>query len=279
MRGDSIGSVVVDAGTVRAAGRTRGRVGVAPAESRAHTGGTAHDEWCAMADPAPDLLPVLSRGKHRSPAVGGCFMEFASWLAGERWSDHPRCTHPLLASLARLVNDGVSDDFRPRLAPLIPSVVGLAGHDLHVDALVARRGAITALPLARPDDQRALAVAVLTSERVLADLDARPERLLGEEAERALAAAPAAAAWARHLAGTLVPPARAFRRHAAPTAVRCAVGAIAGADLPDRDRVLHDLLATAIDDVVVWMEPEPDPVDAQRWADGCRLLDDTSVPA
>ena len=28
-------------------------------------------------------------------------MEFASFLAGERWSDHPACTHPLLAGVAR----------------------------------------------------------------------------------------------------------------------------------------------------------------------------------
>ncbi len=232
-----------------------------------------------MADLAPDLLPVLSRGKHRTPAAGGCFMEFASWLAGERWSDHPRCTHPLLASLARLVNDGVSDHHRPHLAPLVPSVVGLAGTDLHLDALVARRCAITALPLARADDQRALAVAVLTTERVLADLDGRPERLLLEEAERALAAAPDAAAWARELAGQAVPPARAFRRHAAPTAVRCAVEAILRAQVPNRDRALHGLLAAAIDDVVTWLEPDPEPVDADRWAHGCRLLDEVTVPA
>ncbi len=206
-------------------------------------------------------------------------MEFASWLAGERWSDHPRCTHPLLASLARLVNDAVSDDHRHHLAPLVPSVVGLAGSDLRVDALVARRCAITALPLARPEDQRALAVAVLTSERVLADVDGRPERLLGEEAERALAATPAATAWARDLAGEVVPPSRAFRRHAAPTAVRCAVEAILRAHLPDRDRVLHDLLAAAIDDVGAWLEPDPEPVDADRWADGCRLLDESTVSA
>ena len=45
----------------------------------------------------PDLLPVLSRGKHRNPRKGACFMELASYLAGERWSDHPACTHPLLA--------------------------------------------------------------------------------------------------------------------------------------------------------------------------------------
>ena len=47
----------------------------------------------------PDLVPILSRGKHRNPRKGACFMELASYLAGERWSDHPRCTHPLLASV------------------------------------------------------------------------------------------------------------------------------------------------------------------------------------
>ena len=73
----------------------------------------------------PDMLPVLSRGKHRRPSKGGCFMELASFLAGERWSDHPGCTHPLLAALARHVNDLTSDAARPRLAPLIPSVIGL----------------------------------------------------------------------------------------------------------------------------------------------------------
>ena len=57
----------------------------------------------------PELVPILSRGKHRNPRKGACFMEMASFLAGERWSDHPRCTHPLLASVARLTNDLTSD--------------------------------------------------------------------------------------------------------------------------------------------------------------------------
>ena len=46
----------------------------------------------------PDGMPVLSRGRHRTPRRGACFMEFASLLAGERWSDHPSCTHPLLGA-------------------------------------------------------------------------------------------------------------------------------------------------------------------------------------
>ena len=43
--------------------------------------------------------PCCRAGKHRSPRKGACFMEMAAFLAGERWSDHPRCTHPLLAAL------------------------------------------------------------------------------------------------------------------------------------------------------------------------------------
>ncbi len=78
----------------------------------------------------PDGIPVLSRGKHRNPRRGACFMEMASVLAGEPWSDHPKCTHPLVAHLARMVNDYTSDDGRARLAPHIPSVVGIRGGGL-----------------------------------------------------------------------------------------------------------------------------------------------------
>src|SRR5215211_5029994 len=42
----------------------------------------------------PELMPQLSPGGHRSPRKGACFMELASYLAGERWSDPPGCTHP-----------------------------------------------------------------------------------------------------------------------------------------------------------------------------------------
>lgn len=225
----------------------------------------------------PDLLPVLAKGKHRSPAEGGCFMEFASWMAGERWSDHPSCTHPLLASLARLVNDAVTDYHRPQLAPLVPAVVGLAHDDLHVDALVARRCALIALPHARPEDRRVLAVALLTADRVLADLDARPEGLVSEEVEQTLAVTPAAADWAREMAVGRLPSARAFRRHAGPTAVRCAVNAILHGTCGQRDLALHGMLAAAIDDVVAWLEPPAAAVDADRWSEGCHLLDPVPV--
>src|ERR671925_1649652 len=143
----------------------------------------------------PELLPTLSRGKHRSPRQGACFMEFASLLAGQRWSDHPTCTHPLLAAVARQVNDYTSDAGRSRLADLIPSVIGLTGDDLHIDARIALRSATMALPVVAAERQRVMAVSVLASERVLAWLDGRPTDDLQEQSRSALARAPHAAAW------------------------------------------------------------------------------------
>ena len=111
----------------------------------------------------PDLVPQLSRGKHRSPRKGACFMELASYLAGERWSDRPSCTHPLLAALARLVNDHTTDAGRGALAPLVPSVIGLTSDDPRVDVRIALRAAITALPVAAAERQRVLAVSILAA--------------------------------------------------------------------------------------------------------------------
>ena len=85
----------------------------------------------------PDGMPRLSRGKHRSARSGACFMEFASYLAGEPWSDHPQCTDPLLAFLARGVNDAMSDGRRAEIAPDIPRVIGLRGDHREVAPVVA----------------------------------------------------------------------------------------------------------------------------------------------
>src|SRR5215208_1046202 len=144
------------------------------------------------------VLPILSRGKHRSPRKGACFMEFASLLAGERWSDHPACTHRLLAAVARHVNDYTSDAGRARLVELIPSVIGLTGQDLHIDAAIALGSARLALPVVAADRQGVMAVAVLSCERVLAELDGRPVRALAEQSRSALAQVPQAARWAEH---------------------------------------------------------------------------------
>jgi hypothetical protein len=51
-------------------------------------------------------------------------MELASALAGEPWSDHPACVHPVLAAIARAVNDGTGDAGRAGLVALVPAMVG-----------------------------------------------------------------------------------------------------------------------------------------------------------
>jgi hypothetical protein len=200
----------------------------------------------------PELVPVLSRGKHRSPRHGACFMELASYLAGERWSDHPACTHPLLAALARDVNDYSSDAARSRLARLIPSVIGLTGEDLHIDARIALLCARMALPVAAAPCQQVMAVSVLACERVLAGLDGRPAGWLDQQSRAALAQAPQAARWARGFTGTVAISPKAFRRHSAPATVHAAVQAIAQACVIQPDQMLHDLLDAAIGECAAW---------------------------
>jgi hypothetical protein len=231
----------------------------------------------------PALLPTLSRGKHRSPRKGACFMEFASLLAGERWSDHPACTHPLLAAVARHVNDHTSDAGRSRLVELIPSVIGLTGEDLHIDAQIALGSARLALPVAAAERQRVLAVGVLSCERVLADLDRRPLGELEEESRLALAQVPHAAEWAARFTGAAPGSAltgKRFRQQAAPTIVSTAASGIAQACVPDPDGMLRVLLIGAIDACAAWTRPHPGPdatLDPAVWAVACQRTGGSTV--
>lgn len=56
-------------------------------------------------------------------------MEIVSVFAGERWRDAPRCTHPLLAAIGRLVNDAMRDPARQRLHRRIPDLIGTTRND------------------------------------------------------------------------------------------------------------------------------------------------------
>jgi hypothetical protein len=221
----------------------------------------------------PDVLPVLSPGKHRNPRKGACFMELASYLAGERWSDHPACTHPLLASVARLVNDHTSNDARPLLAELIPSVIGLTGDDLHIDALITLRCATIALPVAAADRQRVLAVSVLVCEKVLAQLDGRRADSLSADSERALSAVPDARRWADRFTSNGGARLAAFRRQAAPHAVDYAVEGVAHALIPDPDGMLRKMLVESIDICAAWTGKRTPAVvvDDATWAEACQL--------
>jgi hypothetical protein len=74
----------------------------------------------------PPALPSLDRGKHRTPGDHACVMELVSVLNGEPWSDHPSCVEPVLAAVARTVNDVVGAPARERLVALAPEMIGTA---------------------------------------------------------------------------------------------------------------------------------------------------------
>jgi len=225
----------------------------------------------------PPLVPLLSRGRHRNPRKGACFMEMASFLAGERWSDHPKCTHPLLAGLARLVNDYTSDAARPRLAGLVPSVIGLTSDDPRVDAHIALVCAQKALPVVAAERQLAMAVSILAAEHVLAELDGRPAGELSERSRHALDQAPQATKQAQEFRRGLEVSPKGFRRFAAPNTVHIAVRGVAEACVRDPDERLRDMLATAIEVCDALIRPErhgerePYVVDPERWHDFCKI--------
>ena len=66
----------------------------------------------------------LSQGKHRGPDHGACVMELASMLAGEPFSDRPRCVDPVIAGFLRTYNDGIDEQRRQDLYPLAAEAVG-----------------------------------------------------------------------------------------------------------------------------------------------------------
>jgi len=161
-------------------------------------------------------------------------MEFASYLAGERWSDHPECTHPLLAALARDVNDLTTDAARGRLLPLVHRVVGLREADSQRIALHAAKAA---MGIASYDRQRALAVGVLLTLKA-----GGPADLAAEAFERA----PDTERWAQQQLTS----ARwhGYTERTAEAIVHTATVGIALACVPDADERLAELLETVIAD-------------------------------
>ena len=116
----------------------------------------------------PDFMPILSKGAHDSPTEGACVMEMVSFLAGEEWSDRPACTHPVLAEMARVVNDRLPDADRQQILPLMGRLFGTA-------------------PTGTPHEQRVLSVR-LAAWCVRQVLDLAPDRSVAltaiETAER-----------------------------------------------------------------------------------------------
>jgi hypothetical protein len=214
---------------------------------------------------SPDLMPVLSRGKHRNPKKGACFMELASYLAGEPWSDHPSCTHSLLASLARDVNDHVGDYARSRLAPHIPDVIGLNGDDPRVDAWIAREAALAALPVTASERQGVAAVGLLRCERMLNQLEGRDRHHLDPRTAAALDDVPNARDWARGFTALGWGTASSFAKRSAPAIVHSAVSGIASAVAPSPDDLLVDLLERTIELCHEWAGYRPSTLDPVAW--------------
>lgn len=188
----------------------------------------------------PSILPILAAGRHRHPASGACFMEYASFLAGERWSDRPACTHPLLASLARDVNDLTTDARRNDLLPLVPRVVGLHPDTELYSAEIAVLAASAALPIASMERQRALAAGVISLVRRAGD-----DRL-ASIADDALAQVPDIERWAKRYL-TEVFSARGPWKHAAEAIVHTSTVGIALACVEDPETRLRALLVAAIE--------------------------------
>ena len=162
-------------------------------------------------------------------------MEFASFLAGERWSDHPACTHPLIATLARDVNDLTSNRSRDALMPLVTRVIGV--HELD-EMRVAMLAATAAMPVASLDRQRALGVGML----LLVSAGASQA-----DADRAFSLAPDTERWARsYLART---PNHTYTSRSCEAIVHTSAVGIALACVDDADARLRDLLQTVIDEV------------------------------
>lgn len=194
----------------------------------------------------PEGMPRLSPGRHRSPRRGACFMEFASYLAGERWSDHPECTDPALAALARHVNDAVDDDARAGLVADVPRVIGLRDDRGLIGLAAALRAAAHALPVASMDRQHALALAIL-GLLPAARRSGIPARTIGA-AQAALERAPGATRWAEaRMIDWGVDESRLLRKGLEPIVHLAALG-VAEACIHDPDAVLVAMLRAAISD-------------------------------
>jgi hypothetical protein len=72
---------------------------------------------------------VLAKGNHPEPngSKDGCLLEWASYLAGEPWSDHPECVSPTIAAFSRRWNDDLDDEPRQVLRDYLPRLLNTRG--------------------------------------------------------------------------------------------------------------------------------------------------------
>jgi len=81
---------------------------------------------------------VLDDGGHTQNNDGKwCLLEVAAYMAGEPWSDQPRCVCPAIGAMGRGLNDRLPDDKRQLLKALLPEMLGTRD-----DGYTERRGYI-----------------------------------------------------------------------------------------------------------------------------------------
>ena len=169
------------------------------------------------------LVPLLGAGTHTHPRHGGCLLELVNTLPGGAWTDHPPGIDPVLGC-SPAVNDAISNDQRPALAPLIPW--------------------LAALPPVRGDEAAAVVVTACT-RAALADVDPASVGALTRTAATATDLfTPGGERWWQHRA----------RRRAAIRTVRLTVRTLTcltvhGRAEVDPDRALEALFTDALTQV------------------------------
>jgi len=76
-------------------------------------------------------LELLKNIKLKSGATSAndhemCVMEAVAYVAGEPWSDRPKCASKVIAAFCRSWNDSMDDATRQRLKPYVPKLIGTA---------------------------------------------------------------------------------------------------------------------------------------------------------
>jgi hypothetical protein len=72
----------------------------------------------------------LQSGGHDNWEEGACLLETASYLAGEPWTDHPKCVSLVITRYGIALNDRLGDEDRQKLKPFIPGMLGTADDGL-----------------------------------------------------------------------------------------------------------------------------------------------------
>jgi hypothetical protein len=62
---------------------------------------------------------TLAHGGHSTPEQGMCAAELVSYVVREPFSDHPKCTSPVVSAFLRSLNDRLDDEKRQLLLPFL----------------------------------------------------------------------------------------------------------------------------------------------------------------